>query len=263
MTGTTVVKQPLRMTRDSILAFLDHEKARGSSADCLRQRKTFVERLYLWLPDEKQITYENLRTWRKGLLEQGCSEATVSNYAKGVNRYLDYMGRSDLRFSQGKSKDLSGRTFGYLTPLENTGKKQRNDYVWRCRCKCGNEVLLPATRLLTGNTMSCGCLLAENLDRANRYVDHTSLRAAMEEKVHSERASSGYTGVVAKGGKWQARIYYKGICYSLGCYSDLEEAVKARGRAKELVREDAQRLTEIYELLHRDDPPLPGKKQPE
>lgn len=259
MVSTTVV-DPLHMTTDSIRIFLEHEKGQGASNDCLRQRKTFVTKFYNWLPDDKLITIQILQAWRSNLVEMGFSATTIMNYVKGINRYLDFMDRSDLRFNKGRPKDLTGKEYGYLTAIENTGQKDRNDYVWRCRCKCGKEVLLPATRMLTGNTLSCGCLQTLHLQNVNLYIDNTSLRSAMEERIYSSHSSSGYTGVSAKHDKWQAYITYKGKHYSLGCYSKLEDAVKARARAKEMVRQDAEQLAIAYKILHQEDPPLPSKR---
>ena len=52
--------------------------------------------------------------------------------------------------------DLSGKTFGYLTPLYyiKGGK-------WHCKCKCGNETDVFAGNLQKGHTKSCGCLVKE------------------------------------------------------------------------------------------------------
>lgn len=252
---------PLRMTQESVEAFLENEAEHGASWDCLRQRKTHVTGLFQWLPEEKCITVEVLRIWRQDMETKGYSQTTILNYVKSVNRYLDYCGRSDIRFNRGRAKDLTGKEYGYLTPIESTGEKERNDYIWRCRCRCGKEVRLPATRLLTGNTLSCGCLHTEHLQRVNLYIDNTSLRSALEERVYSTRASSGYTGVTPKRDKWQAYIRYKGKHYSLGCYSKLEDAVKARARAKELVRQDAEALLTAYNAFHENDPPRLERKQ--
>ena len=174
--NTLEARVPLHMTFDSIQSYLEHERTSGASDACMRQRKAFVIKLYDWLSEDKQITARNLQLWRCNLAQSGYSQATILNHVKGINRYLDYMGRSDLRFSRGRAKDLNGKEYGCLKPLENTGKKDRNDYIWRCRCKCGKEVFLPATRLLTGNTLSCGCLHAVMLKMpaATQELDITS-----------------------------------------------------------------------------------------
>lgn len=244
------------MTRENIHSYIEWEKGQGASPNAIRRCKRFAASLYEWLPADKEINRQRLRTWRKSL-RQAYSPTTEQNYIKGINRYLDYMGFSALRFNRSSPKDIAGQQFGYLTALEPTGEKSRRDYIWRCRCQCGKEVEFPATRLLTGNTLSCGCLRGEHLKKVNQYIGGTSLRMAMDEKVYSARAESGYTGVTRKGDKWKAYIMYKGRNYSLGCYSRLEDAVKARAWGKEQVQRDAAELLESYAELHKDDPQRP------
>lgn len=191
--------------------------------------------------------------------EHGYTQHTELNYVKGINRYLDFCGYSEIRFNRGRAKDIAGKQFGYLMAIEPTGEKNRKDYVWRCRCKCGKKVEYPATRLLLGNTVSCGCLRGAHFKEVNKYIGGTSLRQSLDEQVHSTKAMSGYTGVTVKRGKWKAYIKYKGQDISLGCYDKLEDAVKARARGKELVQMDALGLLDFYEELHKDDPALPNR----
>ena len=49
-------------------------------------------------------------------------------------------------------KDLTGMSFGYLTPLYWIKGKG-----WYCRCKCGNEKVIDTRNLNSGHTTSCGC----------------------------------------------------------------------------------------------------------
>lgn len=63
-----------------------------------------------------------------------------------------------------KGEDLMGQTFGELVviskadPLPNT-KGNR----WLCRCSCGDEKVVSARSLKSGDTKSCGCLSKRNL----------------------------------------------------------------------------------------------------
>lgn len=247
------------MTRERISAYLVWERERGADEAALRRYRRFTDSLYDWLPAGKELGVSSLRAWRESLKEQGYAPVTERNYVKGINRYLGFVGRQDLCFKRGSAKDIAGKRFGRLTALEPTGEKERKDRIWRCRCDCGREVPLPATRLLTGNTLSCGCLRTAQLQEVNRYYDGTSLRMSMEERVHSSSSGTGYTGVTLKGGKYRAYICYKGRNYNLGSYTKLDDAVKARARGKELVRLDAMGLVDFYEELHRDDPQRPNK----
>ena len=54
-------------------------------------------------------------------------------------------------------KDMPGRKFGRLTPIEDVGR-QRGAVVWRCLCDCGSMRDVTGASLRSGNTKSCGCL---------------------------------------------------------------------------------------------------------
>lgn len=248
------------LTQESIDAFIRNEEERRAHPRHISHCRCTLRSLYEFLPEEKILTKENLLVWRKQMEEKGYKHLTILNYVKALNCYLDFCGCSALRFNRGHPKDIRGKTFGFLTAIAPTEKRYRNDVIWSCQCSCGNTIEVAATRLITGNTLSCGCILKQHLDRANKNIDRTSIRQSLEEKVESTRAESGYTGVTKKRDKWQAYIRYKGKYYSLGCYTELQDAVRARAEAKKRVQDDAMALLDIYEDLHKDDPVLPNKK---
>lgn len=247
------------MTQETMDAFIQSEMNKGASENMIRRFKGTLKVVYDFLPKDKQITKERLLAWRKRMEESGYASITILNYVKYINRYLDHVGCSEIRFNKGRAKDIAGMTFGYLTAIEPTGAKNRGDFVWLFQCKCGNTVELPATRVLIGNTLSCGCLKGAHFKSTMKMIDGTSLVMSMTEKVESSRSISGYTGVTPKRYKWMAYIKYKGVHYSLGCYYDIQDAVKARARAKELVMADAQGLLDFYTELEKSFPQLPNK----
>lgn len=59
-------------------------------------------------------------------------------------------------------KDLTGRKFGRLTALHQTGERKNNKAVWMCKCDCGNEYKVIGTQLTSGNTKSCGCIVKKH-----------------------------------------------------------------------------------------------------
>ena len=254
------------LTQESIDAFIRNEEDRRAHPRNISNGRCSLRSVYEFLPEGKILTKENLLAWRKQLEEKGYTKATILNYVKALNCYLDFCGCSALRFNRSHPKDIRGKTFGFLTAIEPTEKRYRKDVIWSCQCSCGNKIEVAAARLISGNTLSCGCILKQHLDRANKNIDRTSIRQSLEEKVESTRAESGYTGVTKKRDKWHAYIRYKGQYYSLGCYTLLQDAVRARAEAKKRVQDDAMALLEIYEANHKDDPALPSKstfvKQP-
>lgn len=57
-------------------------------------------------------------------------------------------------------QNLVGQKFGMLTVIERADDV--GDRVgWRCRCDCGNIVVVRDNNLKQGYTKSCGCLLGK------------------------------------------------------------------------------------------------------
>lgn len=53
--------------------------------------------------------------------------------------------------------DLTGMEFGKLRATEYAGRDGHGHSLWLCRCACGNETVVPAWRLRSKKTQSCGC----------------------------------------------------------------------------------------------------------
>ncbi len=67
----------------------------------------------------------------------------------------------------GKFVDLTGQKFGKLIVIERAENKN-NRPAWRCRCECGNVIIVKAQNLKTGHTTSCGCYRLEKITKHNK-----------------------------------------------------------------------------------------------
>ena len=67
-------------------------------------------------------------------------------------------------------RDLKGQKFGRLTVVEQMPNNANNKVMWRCVCDCGKETVVIGSRLFTGKTKSCGCLIKETT--AERSTKH-------------------------------------------------------------------------------------------
>ena len=70
-------------------------------------------------------------------------------------------------------EDLTGRIYSDLTVLGRakdrfspSGKKR---IMWRCLCRCGNEVVVQGVHLKDGHTKSCGCLVTKTITRSHKF----------------------------------------------------------------------------------------------
>lgn len=76
----------------------------------------------------------------------GCSVKCVCNY-------LEYFGIK----RQNNKHIKPGDKFGLLETLEIVNKSKNGTYNWKCKCECGNETIVPTSRLKIGRCKSCGC----------------------------------------------------------------------------------------------------------
>ena len=66
-----------------------------------------------------------------------------------------------------KKIDMTGRVIGRLLVIEECGRDSSGKVLWRCRCECGNEVIVRGDNLRNERTTSCGCYHRERLAEAN------------------------------------------------------------------------------------------------
>ena len=67
---------------------------------------------------------------------------------------------------KGNRVDITGQKFGRLTAIRPTDKRKNGYILWECKCDCGNTVYVSATKLIIGNTKSCGCSRPHKYDKA-------------------------------------------------------------------------------------------------
>ena len=63
-------------------------------------------------------------------------------------------------------QNLLGQNFNFLTVIEGPIMKNGRSH-WKCKCKCGNEVIVRADGLKNGKTKSCGCYKKQVLINGN------------------------------------------------------------------------------------------------
>lgn len=90
-----------------------------------------------------------------------CGNTCVVNGQKLKSGHIKSCGclRKENTGSEKNIKDLTGMKFGRLTVVE-LDHLRRGAY-WKCKCECGNDVIVLGSRLLSGVTKSCGCLKKE------------------------------------------------------------------------------------------------------
>lgn len=90
--------------------------------------------------------------------------------------------------------DLTGKRYGKLTVLERvqTSKKTK----WKCKCDCGNEVVVASDNLRSGHSRSCGCLKLEEVTKHGQWNTRIyRIYYAMKQRCNNPKcAAYGYYG---------------------------------------------------------------------
>ena len=134
--------------------------------------------------------------------------------------------------------DLTGRRFGRLTVIGRaedyispTGKKTVR---WMCKCDCGRSVTVLRNSLLSGHTLSCGCLQREAAESAAedltgaQFGEWTVLSRAPLDRQYRNGVRTGWLCRCSCGTERVivARMLVHGTSRSCGCVT----AKKAKSR---------------------------------
>ena len=106
-----------------------------------------------------------------------------------------------------KKIDMTGRVIGLLTVIEECGRSKDGQVLWRCRCECGNEVIVRGDHLRNEDTTSCGCCQRECAaeDRTTHGMSKTRLFSVWVDMLKR-------TGVYKGANEKTKRAYqYRGI----------------------------------------------------
>lgn len=97
--------------------------------------------------------------------------------------------------------DITGQRFGKLIVMERVGVAQKGETLWKCKCDCGNEVIVRRTNLRTGHTRSCGCFHDECSQTNSLKHGMTGTRLNRIWKNMKDRCSESAKGT------WRGRNY--------------------------------------------------------
>lgn len=107
--------------------------------------------------------------------------------------------KADLS-SDRNSARLDGARFGRLMVLRRAGSNKRFNALWLCRCDCGEQAVVTSHRLISGKTLSCGCLQKERttthgLSRTRTYRIWIKMRDRCENPRSDNYPDYGGRGI--------------------------------------------------------------------
>ncbi len=145
---------------------------------------------------------------------------------------------------------MTGKRFNKLVVIgldrieeQTLNNKKRNFYYWKCKCDCGNEIIISGKRLKDGRINDCKEAKRNEVKSYTKIGNEFKKEKILKEGTRLDNLSgklskantSGVRGVSFKKdkNKYKATIGFKGRTYFLGYYDKLEDAKKAREKAEE------------------------------
>lgn len=152
-----------------------------------------------------------------------------------------------------KTTDLTGARFGSLVVQEKTSGTEDRYYVWRCKCDCGNEVLVNTKRLTRGTIQNCGCSPKPNGGRGQRAEDLTGRVFGSLTAVEREKSRNGRTYwlcLCVCGNQISVQTYdlKRGHTVSCGCH----RKHRLKERIADITNQKFGRLTALNPTSKRD-----------
>lgn len=129
------------------------------------------------------------------------------------------VGEQNLGKPAPNRKQLKGQKFGKLEVLDyyNTISGRA---MWKCRCECGNEVIVAANHLKSGHTKSCGCLQSAGEHKIRIILEENDINYSQQYSFEDLRDKNPlkFDFAIFKNNKLFCLIEYQGLQH----FQDLE-----------------------------------------
>lgn len=153
-----------------------------------------------------------------------------------------------------KTVELTGMRFGSLVVQEKSPGLEDRYYIWRCKCDCGNEVLVNTKRLTRGTVQNCGCSPKPNAGQGSRAEDLTGRIFGSLTAIEREKSRNGRTYWLCQcvcGNRISVQTYdlKRGHTESCGCH----RKHRLKERIADITNQKFGRLTALYPTDNRDN----------
>lgn len=78
---------------------------------------------------------------------------------------------------------MTGQKYGRLTAIK-LDRIENNHTFWKCRCDCGNIVIVDRGKLRSGQTKSCGCFKLETIRRQRKHNEYEIVDGYVKVKMN-------------------------------------------------------------------------------
>ncbi len=132
--------------------------------------------------------------------------------------------------------DLSGKTYGLLTVIKNTGKhsntrSNNGERIWECICSCGGKTELLTSSITKGKIKSCGCLLGRKQGNNPNWKGYEKISADFWYRITTEAKARKIPFILTIEEAWEKYLFQNGKCALSGLELSFERFAKDKRTA--------------------------------
>ena len=190
-----VSEKALVMSRESVDSFLSRLESQGKTKLTIETYRRCVERLFAFLPDDKEIRGDTLRQWREAMLTEGAAVGTANLQVAAANSYLEFSGHREFQLKpmpHEKPSETPALTWAeYLRLLETARTlEDKRPYLF-VKLFCNTGIRIRELPDVTLEAVSAGEMTIAYKKNPKRVAFPSVLRAELLDYAESAGIRSG------------------------------------------------------------------------
>ena len=171
-----------------------------------------------------------------------CSNHTIKSVRFDKLKNGDVKSCGCARYEKPRYKDLTGLRVGKLLVVDQAGRDKDNKVLWKCKCDCGNEIIVDGHRLTRKNQKktSCGKCIKPNFKP--RYKNLVGMKFGELEVIELDHLNR--------------QAYWKCLCHHCGNYTVVTTGALTSNHTKSCGCLAVEHMRELGHIRRE------GKKEP-
>lgn len=133
-----------------------------------------------------------------------------------------------------RNQNLIGKTFGHLKVIAKSDKRgTENEYMWLCKCDCGNLTTVSTKNLNNGDTTSCGHVRLKKSKHNLRFTEDRHQKQLNDRPPVTNKTGYRNISMTMRNGRWRYRV---AIQYDHKQHSELTDTLEEALSAREKLR---------------------------
>ena len=185
------------ISMESVDSFLSFLESNGRTKQTIATYRRCLERLYVFLPDDKEIGADTLLRWREAMRTEGKTIGSLNIHISAANSYLDFLGRKEFHLKllprekppETETPALTWPEYLRLLQTARTLGNKRVEMLVKLFCETG--IRLREAPNVTLEAVNAGEIVTVSRNRPKRVPLSPELRKELRDYADSIGIRSG------------------------------------------------------------------------